>query len=67
MHPRLSRHRLGLGDFIFYSLLVGRAAMFDYMTIFATFIAVLFGLGATLILLALYQRALPVCTLLLCC
>ncbi|KAF6255797.1 Presenilin-domain-containing protein [Scenedesmus sp. NREL 46B-D3] len=51
--------KLGLGDFIFYSMLVGRAAMYDMTTVFASYIAVISGLGITLMLLALYRKALP--------
>ncbi|KAK6137026.1 hypothetical protein DH2020_029225 [Rehmannia glutinosa] len=51
--------RLGMGDFIFYSVLVGRAAMYDLMTVYACYLAIISGLGCTLILLAVCRHALP--------
>jgi presenilin 1 len=51
--------KLGLGDFIFYSVLVGRAAMWSPITCTFCFIAVISGLVVTLLALGLYGKALP--------
>ncbi|XP_074271114.1 presenilin-like protein At1g08700 [Silene latifolia] len=51
--------KLGLGDFVFYSVLVGRAAMYDLMTVYACYLAIISGLACTLILLSVARRALP--------
>ncbi|KAL4425797.1 hypothetical protein ABPG75_009813 [Micractinium tetrahymenae] len=51
--------KLGLGDFCFYGLLVGRAAMYDYLTVFSCYLAIIAGLGCTLLWLAMARKALP--------
>ncbi|PHT26176.1 Presenilin-like protein [Capsicum baccatum] len=38
---------------------VARAAMYDFMTVYACYLAIIAGLGITLMLLAFYQKALP--------
>jgi hypothetical protein len=35
--------KLGLGDFIFYATLLGRAAMYDYLAVFACYLAIVAG------------------------
>ena len=51
--------KLGLGDFVFYSILVGRASMRNVATLVSCILAVLTGLCATLALLPIMERVLP--------
>ncbi|KAJ3397918.1 Presenilin-1 [Lobulomyces angularis] len=51
--------KLGLGDFVFYSVLVARSALFDWTTTIATTIGVMTGMNMTIFLLAIYGKALP--------
>ncbi|KAJ3112123.1 Presenilin-2 [Phlyctochytrium bullatum] len=51
--------KLGLGDFVFYSVLVARAAVFDWVTTVAVMVAVMTGLNMTIFLLAIWHKALP--------
>jgi presenilin 1 len=51
--------RVGLGDFIFYSIAGSKAALNSFTCFISVFVVVLLGLGMTLVLLAVYKKALP--------
>ena len=51
--------KLGLGDFIFYSVLVAKSAQYSFTCFVSSSLVVLAGLGGTLVLLAVYKHALP--------
>ncbi|GKY94224.1 hypothetical protein MPSEU_000388200 [Mayamaea pseudoterrestris] len=57
--PQRNSIRLGLGDFIFYSVLVAKAAQYSFATFAACMLVILAGLGGTLVLLSVYHHALP--------
>lgn len=57
--PDSNSIRLGLGDFIFYSVLVAKAAQHSFTTFAACTLVILAGLGGTLVLLSVYGHALP--------
>lgn len=45
---------------MFYSVLVSKAALYGFTAWAACVVVIVFGLGATLVLLAVYRMALPV-------
>ncbi|XVF53753.1 hypothetical protein PTKIN_Ptkin05aG0124300 [Pterospermum kingtungense] len=51
--------KLGLGDFVFYSVMVCKAAMYDLIIVYSCYLAIISGLQCTLILLSVYRQALP--------
>jgi presenilin 1 len=51
--------KLGLGDFVFYSVLITRASNSNWISTIICILAVITGLNLTVFLLAIYRQALP--------
>jgi len=51
--------KLGLGDFVFYSVLSGRAALNGFTELFVVYLAIMMGLGMTIVCLSVFKKALP--------
>lgn len=58
--------RLGLGDFIFYSVMVAKAAEYSFTAFVVCMLVILAGLGGTLILLSVFHHALPALPISIC-
>ncbi|KAA0191521.1 Presenilin [Fasciolopsis buskii] len=60
--------KLGLGDFVFYSLLIGRATLDgDATTVVTCYVAILVGMCVTIIVLGVTRRALPALPISIAC
>ena len=51
--------KLGLGDFVFYSILAAKSALVSFTTFVVVFLVIQVGLALTMLLLAMYKQALP--------
>ena len=58
-NPENNNIKLGLGDFIFYSVLVAKASENGFAAFASCYVSILAGLGGTLVLLSVYHQALP--------
>jgi presenilin 1 len=64
--PERNTIRLGLGDFIFYSVLVAKAAEYSFTTFAVCALVIVAGLGGTLVLLSVFHHALPALPISIC-
>ena len=59
LSPEERSIKLGLGDFVFYSVFVARAAGNGWAGFASSMVVILYGLGGTLVLLSVFEKALP--------